>query len=110
MKFLMSLAISECSKEGTKTAPLDVQPLQAVGAITIKGKATKHARTSEPAGAAPSPPVGNGKKAVEHLSSVPDNELLNTAEVTVESMPTSVARMLCQRMFRGSLMLLTPTS
>lgn len=36
---------------------------------------------------------------MKHLSSASDNELLNVAEVTTESMPASAAKMLCKRMF-----------
>lgn len=38
---------------------------------------------------------------MENLSSAPNNELLNATEVTTESMPASVAKMLCGRMFGG---------
>lgn len=99
------IAISEStessSKEDTRIALLDVPPIQAMGAITIKGRVVKHARTSEPVGAAPSPPIDKEKKVVEHLSSILKNELLNITEVTVESTLASMARMLCERMFGG---------
>ncbi|XP_043811749.1 uncharacterized protein LOC122723509 [Manihot esculenta] len=115
------IAISESaergSKEGTGVAPLDVPPLQAVGAIVIGGAASKRVRTSELAteGRAPKraratrptkialPPFADkGKKVVEQLSSTLDNELLNAAEVTPESMLALVAKMFCNKMFGGT--------
>lgn len=93
---------------------MNVPPIQAVRAVVIEGESPKHAWTSEPTidgraakctwtskpvGTTPSPPVDKEKKAVEHLSSAPDNKLLNDAEMTIESTPTSVTRMLCKRMF-----------
>lgn len=38
---------------------------------------------------------------MDHLSSTLDNELLNAAEVTIESMLASAAKMICKRMFGG---------
>lgn len=104
---------TKCSfEESTRVAPLDVPPIQTVGTIVIRGRADKRTQTSEPAtesrvtkqactiepaGTTPSP---KGKKVVEHLSSTPNNDLLDVAEVTTESMPASTAKMLCERMFR----------
>lgn len=67
----------------------------------IEDKASKCARTLEPARAAPSTLVDKGKKVVEHLSSAPDNELLSAAKVTAESTPASVVEMLHEKMFGG---------
>lgn len=39
---------------------------------------------------------------MDQLSSTPDNELLNTIEVTLESLPAFVAEMLCNWMFKGT--------
>lgn len=113
---MLSESVESSSEEGTKNAPLDVPPIQVVGAIVIEGRVAKCTRTSElaiesrtakrarvskPAGAAPSPPVDKGKKAEEHVSFAPDNELLNATKVTVESTSAFMAGMLCMRMFRG---------
>ncbi|XP_021594454.1 neural cell adhesion molecule 1-like [Manihot esculenta] len=96
------IALSESAESSSEegTTPLDVPPIQAMGAIVIQGRASKWARTSEPATESraakrtctteparttPSPSIDKGKKAVEHLSSTPDNELLNVVEVITES-------------------------
>lgn len=65
----ISKSTKSSSDESTRTAPLDVPSIQAVGTITIEGRATKRSRTSEPAGPSLSLPVDKGEKAIEHLSS-----------------------------------------
>lgn len=116
------IAIGESAKSGSKesirVAPLDVPPLQVVGGHCDWSAVSKRARTSEPATKggvakrahstgpmkiAPPPSIDKGKKVVEHLSSTPYNELLNAAEVTLESMPASAAKELCNKMFKGTL-------
>lgn len=121
----LSESVESSSEEGTRTAPLDVPPIQIVGAILIRGsvvkwartskpaiegKAAKLGRTSGPAETTPSLPADKGKKAMDHLSSALDNELLNAIEVTAESMLDSAARMMCERMLKGSQTLLIPGS
>lgn len=64
-------------EEGTKSSPLDVPSIQAVGVITVEGRAAKHTQTSEPSEAPLSSLVDKGKNMVEHLSSALNNELLN---------------------------------
>lgn len=121
----LSESTGSSSEEGTGVAPLDISPIQVMGAIiiggqvakkaqtaetTTEGRAAKCTRTLEPARASPSPLADKRKKAVEHLASSQDNELLSAAEVTVESTLTSMAEMLSEKMFGGSLMFLIPAS
>lgn len=54
-------------------------------------------------GQPPPRPVDKVKKVVKKLSSAPDNEFLNAAEVTPESTPASAAKILCEKMFGGIL-------
>lgn len=67
------------------------------------GRASKRVRTSEPMEAILYPPIDKGKKVVENMSFAPDNELLNAAEVNVESTLASVTEMLYNKMFDGVL-------
>lgn len=59
---LVNKSAESNSKEDTRSTPLDVHPIRAMGAIAIERRAAKHARTSKPSGAAPSPLVDRGKR------------------------------------------------
>lgn len=97
----LSESVESSSEEGTRTGRGSCRDRgraakQAqISKHVTKDRTAKRDRTLEPARVAPSPLVDKGKKTVEHLSSAPYNELLNTAEVTAEPTSASVTEMLC---------------
>lgn len=90
-------------EEGTRSPPLSVSPIQAIGNIVISGRAAKRTKTLKPVETSPSPSVDKKKRAVENLSSAPDNELLNTTEVGANCTPVSITEMLYSKVFGGIL-------
>lgn len=97
-------------EESTRSPPLNVSSIRAVGAITIESKVAKRARTLKVTEAILSSPVDKRKKIVENLSSTPDNELLNGTEVNAESTLASMAKMLCDKIFKVALDVSDPHS
>ncbi|XP_043813909.1 uncharacterized protein LOC110619837 [Manihot esculenta] len=97
-------------EEGTRSPPLNVSSISAVGAITIESKVAQRARTLKVTEAILSSPIDKRKKVVENLSSTPDNELLNGTEVNVESTLASMAEMLCDKIFKVALDVSDPHS
>lgn len=98
---IVSESQEDKSKEGTRSPTLSVSLIRVIGDIVIRGRAVKCARTSEHMEVGPSPSIDKEKSAVENLSSAFDNELLNAAEVGVDSTPASITEMLCIKVFEG---------
>lgn len=68
--------------------------------IVIENRAAKRARISASVEVGPPPSINKGKRAMENLSSAPDNDLLNSTEVGIDSTSGSTG-MLCNKVFGG---------
>lgn len=76
---------------------------KSLGISLSRGCSAKQASTFASAGADPLPSIDKGKKVVENLSSIPDNDVLNSVEVGANYTPASINELLCSKVFSSVL-------